>query len=917
MALLYKAMTRPAMFLGVPATPMLATLGGIFLVSVYVSKLLLLLAPIAWLLLKAAASQDEHIFSLWGLKLRTRGNPKANRHYEANAISASHYDPVNIEEFLDTMKLSDRAPLENIIPYSSHVDTSTVKTKEGDYITTWQVMGSQFECESHRDLAFIDEQLATLIRGFSNKPVTFYVHSVRESFFDGFGATSSNPFADEVVTRYEEAIRSNQFKGNKLYFTLVYRPDGDGMMNKAERKSLSLEEKKNNIERHVTTMQGFHSMMDAALNKFTAKRLGMQEKKGVTFSSQLSFYHYLLTGTRQPIRVTNAPIYRYLGNADIFFGNDTGQVKPPLSQGRFFRSIEIKEFIPETGGGHLDALFYVNADYVVTHSFTVLGKGEALKRIKQAKKQLISTEDDGVSQIAQLDEALDQVVSGDVSFGMYHMTVMVFADTKEELEASTAEVMAVFSDAGFVSVLSTLSLPAAFCAQLPGVVHLRPRLAPISNRNFVELASLHNVYQGKRDLNCWGEALGVFKTPSGQAHYLNLHHANLFTDETGEKNLANTKIIGGTGSGKTMLLSFLSCLLQKYSNPLSFAPDAKVKRLTTVFLDKDRGAELCVRALGGEYYRVKTGEPTGWNPFSLPNNKRNRQFLKSLMKILCERTGEKLSSSEEVRINEAVEAVMAMPDEMRHHGISRLLEHLTQSATREARENGIMLRLSQWAQGGQFGWVFDNAEDTFHIGEVNNFGIDGTEFLDDADVCTAISFYLLYRITQLLDGRRLVIFIDEFWKWLKDEAFSDFVYNKLKTIRKLNGLVLPATQSPDEILKHPIARAVVESCATGIYLSNKEADRGDYVDGLKVSEQDFEIVKGLTPTSRQFLVKKGGLIKGDSQSFSALATLDLSGLGKYTKILSASEDNLSIFDDIYRPGMKPHEWIDTYLAKAV
>jgi type IV secretion system protein VirB4 len=80
------------------------------------------------------------------------------------------------------------------------------------------------------------------------------------------------------------------------------------------------------------------------------------------------------------------------------------------------------------------------------------------------------------------------------------------------------------------------------------------------------------------------------------------------------------KKTGGPGSGKTMLLSFLSCLLQKYSNPASFAPDAKVKRMTTVFLDKDRGAELCVRAIGGEYYRVKTGEPTGWNPFALPKS---------------------------------------------------------------------------------------------------------------------------------------------------------------------------------------------------------------------------------------------------------------------------------------------------------
>lgn len=150
-----------------------------------------------------------------------------------------------------------------------------------------------------------------------------------------------------------------------------------------------------------------------------------------------------------------------------------------------------------------------------------------------------------------------------------------------------------------------MSLPAAYFAQLPAVFHLRPRLSPVSNVNFVELASFHNFYQGKRDKNCWTEAVAILKTPSKQAYYLNLHNSVLFKDETGEKNLANTKVIGTAGSGKTMFLSYLACSLQKYNNPETFADSAKNKKLTCVFLDKDRGAELCIRMLGGEYYTVK------------------------------------------------------------------------------------------------------------------------------------------------------------------------------------------------------------------------------------------------------------------------------------------------------------------------
>ncbi|MYL81429.1 ATPase, partial [Klebsiella pneumoniae] len=232
-------------------------------------------------------------------------------------------------------------------------------------------------------------------------------------------------------------------------------------------------------------------------------------------------------------------------------------------------------------------------------------------------------------------------------------------------------------------------------------------------------------------------------------------------------------------------------------------------------------------------------------------------------------------------------------------------------------ENGLSIRLSQWAQGGEFGWVFDNESDTFDISNCDNFGIDGTEFLDDASVCAPISFYLLYRITSLLDGRRLVIFMDEFWKWLRDPVFKDFAYNKLKTIRKLNGMLVVGTQSPAEIIKDDIAPAVIEQCGTQILAANPNADRAHYVDGMKFEPEVFDVVKGLDPQARQYVVVKNQFKRGDTKRFAARVTLDLSGIGRYTKVMSGDAPNLEIFESIYREGMQPHEWLDTYLAKAL
>jgi type IV secretion system protein VirB4 len=164
-----------------------------------------------------------------------------------------------------------------------------------------------------------------------------------------------------------------------------------------------------------------------------------------------------------------------------------------------------------------------------------------------------------------------------------------------------------------------------------------------------------------------------------------------------------------------MLMCILANMLQKYRHHSTFSPHDQSKRLTTVFLDKDRGAELNVRALGGRYYRVLSGEPTGWNPFKLTPTKRNRTFVKQLMKMLCTRKEKALSERQEVMLSDAVDTVMLEFGAAEQvFGITRLMENITEAPTAEAQENGLKIRLSQWARGGEFGWVFDNEEDTFN-----------------------------------------------------------------------------------------------------------------------------------------------------------------------------------------------------------
>ena len=95
---------------------------------------------------------------------------------------------------------------------------------------------------------------------------------------------------------------------------------------------------------------------------------------------------------------------------------------------------------------------------------------------------------------------------------------------------------------------------------------------------------------------------------------------------------------------------------------------------------------------------------------------------------------------------------------------------------------------------------------------------------------------------------------------------------------------------PSDVLKQDIGKSVVESCVTQAYLANPRATRSDYVDGFKVSPEEFDLIKNLPEAGRTLLVKQGAR--------SVLVKLDLEGFRDELVVLSGSIDNVELLDRI-------------------
>ncbi len=582
-----------------------------------------------------------------------------------------------------------------------------------------------------------------------------------------------------------------------------------------------------------------------------------------------------------------AGIDQYLPASRLHFGDNNGRLQIAHPTGtRFVGFLDIQDYPKWTESGIANPILYSDYEFIETQSFSILNRRDAQSALERQRGQMHAAEDSSESEISEITEALDDLTAGQIEVGEYHYSLAILAPSQDNLARAMSDARAVLQDqAGFKMSVIDVVPEAAWFAQLPGNWDLRPREAKLTSRNFAGLSPFHNFEFGKRRGNPWGEAVTLFQTPSGQPFYFNFHVSPAHRNSEGEPLAGNTFICGTTGSGKTVLQTALLASSLKYPG------------LRAVCFDKDRGMEIGIRALGGTYRALERGHPTGFNPFKLAPSEDNIQFCERLVKLLV---GE-VTAREENEISHAVRTAMGAHV---NHDV-RCLSLVAQNLS-AVGDNSLAERLSKWLRSGPLGWVFDNVDDDLDFADGQVFGFDYTEFLDDPEIRTPVMAYLLHVTESLIDGRPFLYIMEEFWKPLMDAHFSDFALNKQKTIRKQNGLGIFVTQSPSDVLTHSIGRTMVEQSVTQIYLPNPRADRTDYVDGFKLTEAEYEVIRSLGETSRTFLVKQG--------KTSAICRFDLSGLTDILSVISGTTESVALLDAIRSEvGDDPEVWLPIFL----
>jgi type IV secretion system protein VirB4 len=728
-----------------------------------------------------------------------------------------------------------------------------------------------------------------LWRNIADDTLTVCAHLVRHRRIDALPRPMfRNAFSAELDQVYRERVLADRLYENSWFLSLVKRPrdPAGGAVGGPRFARMAARLRRRGTAVAPELLAELDDLWGAAargLEAYDLRRLGLRETGPVVFSEIAEALRLILTAEYLPVPLVSGPLGSVIYTDRAIFGRRAYEIWAPGAS-LFGAIFGFREYPATTWPGMLDPMLSLPSRLVLSQSFSFLARPDALGKLTLKANQMTAAGDKAVSQIDGLVAAQDQLASGEFVMGMHHLSLAVYADSLAELDGRAGTARGELANCGAVVAQESLGMEAAYFAQLPGNLDWRARPGAISSRNFAHLAGFDAFPRGERQ-GRWGAAMLRLKTTAA-TWYDYLPHV----DDVGM-----TAIFGRIGSGKTTFLLFLLAMFDQYMT----ARDGAV-----VFFDKDRGGELLVRAVGGNYLIVRSGEPSGLAPLSgLDDTPASRMFLVKWLKALIALDGHgPLQPEDDARLARAVTGVMKLPRELRSlEGLRQFL------GWRDPKGAGA--RLERWCRGGALDWAFDGGHDAIDLG-AGIIGFDLTQILGDRTIVEPAAHYLLHRIRSVVDGRRFVLSCDEFRAYLINPQFAEMWEDFMLTVRKSNAIVLLVTQQPEHVLGSAFGATLVGQCFTKIFFPTPTADGRVYRDELHLTDGEFRAIReDMLPGSRQFLIKR--------ETGSVIVDFDLSAMPECVAVLSSRANTVRFAERLRHEfgSEDPAAWLPEFMSR--
>lgn len=488
-----------------------------------------------------------------------------------------------------------------------------------------------------------------------------------------------------------------------------------------------------------------------------------------------------------------------------------------------------------------------------------------------------------VNQYGTAMEWLDTSDADGQTLNDYAMTIVVYGDSKEELQFGQDEIERICRLHNVTPVREGWAAQAVFFSQFP-TYDIYPRTFLYLSRVVACAMCIDKTTEG-HEKSDWGNMpISYFRTITGTAYAFQFH----VSEEPYA--VAHTALIGPTGQGKTTLFSFLA------------GQSLRIPDLNTYFFDRGNGAKVFSMLLDAPYVKFDGGpESVSLNPFAITDTSDNRAFLRRWLAAI---TGATDAISEQ----EIARAVTTSFDYLRPD--ERLLKNLYKSCF---APNGYMRReLLRWVDNNQRGRIFNSPTDNLEM-DHRYMAFDFTELLKDEILAPAVIMYIMHRINVLATVKATpsLIMIDETAPMLEQEMFKDQFIVGLREGRKKRQAFLCAFQQPKFLDDHGLGDVIRGQCQTTIFFKNPQANAADYAT-WNLTPREMNFVLGKEWADKKYAI----LVKRVDNKESVILDVDLSALGPYLKVYSSGNKSVLLAEQLRAQIRDTKQFVEAYLTAA-
>ncbi len=719
------------------------------------------------------------------------------------------------------------ALLADWLPWAGLVAPGVVLNKDGSFQRTARFRGPDLDSATQGELVATTARLNNALRRLGSG-WALYVDAERRPAADyprsEFPEALSWLVDEERRAAFEES--ASHFE-SRYHFTLQYLPPEES---RARAANLL-------YENRASTGVDWHERLSAFIAEtdrvFDLLDGVMPEIAWLQDADTLSYLHATVSPRAYPVAVPEVPFHldALLADAPLL-----GGLAPMLGDAHL-RVTTVRGFPTSTWPGVLDDLNRLGFAYRWSTRFLCMDKAEAEKELARLRRQWFAkrknviallretlfqqesplVDTDAGNKAADADAALQELGSDQVAFGYVTATLTVLDTDTTAADEKLRMAERVIQGRGFVTIPETLNAVEAWLSSIPGNAYANVRQPIVSTLNLAHLMPVSAVWAGpERNRHLDGPPLVVTRTEGSTPFRLVTHVGDV----------GHTLVVGPTGMGKSVLLALLALQFRRYPGSRIFA------------FDMGRSMRATVLGLGGEHYDLGHDGDIAFQPLAGIDQEGYRSWAAEWVEGRLAHEGVAVGPDEKAAIWSALGSLAGAPREQRTlTGLSVLLQ-----------SNALRQALAPYVLGGVHGKLLDADHDRLGAADVQCFEME--ELMGSRAAVMAVLGYLFARFEARFDGAPTLLMLDESWLFLDDPVFSARIRQWLKTLRKKNVSVLFATQSLADIQGSSIAPAIVESCASRIFLPNPQATEPQVYsiyEAFGLNRRQIEIVATAVP----------------------------------------------------------------------